>query len=130
MAYADYAFYSSTYLGTAIASADFPRLAARASAVIDRITFGRAAAVITAETPAATVTAIKNAVCAVADEIQKSEASGGAVQSERVGNYSVTYLSQKSDEKRQIDAAALYLWNTDLMYRGFTEGELSEQDTP
>jgi hypothetical protein len=41
--YADYTFYTDDYLGTAIAEADFPALALRATAVIDAITFGRAA---------------------------------------------------------------------------------------
>ena len=72
MAYADFTYYENTYLGTTIAEADFPRLALRASAVIDQITFGRAA------TDTTNVNAIKNAMCAVAEEIQNQEAAGGA----------------------------------------------------
>ena len=47
MAYADFTYYTNTYFGTAIAASDFPRMALRASAVIDRITFQRAAVEVT-----------------------------------------------------------------------------------
>jgi hypothetical protein len=117
-AYADLSFYKATYLGTAIADANFPRLALRASEKLDELTFGRAAPVVTAATDTALITQIKFATCAVAEEIQKLEASGGAVQSERVGNVSVTYLSALSEDARLLKAAKTYLGNTGLMYRG------------
>ena len=60
MSYANYAYYTGTYGGSAIASADFTRLANIASAWIDRLTFGRAAA----DTDNAD--AIKMAMCSVA----------------------------------------------------------------
>ena len=127
-AYADYAYYSGTYLGAAIASADFTRLALRASTVIDQITFGRAAPIVTAATDTTTIDAIQMATCAVAEEIQRAEASGGAVQSERVGNYSVTYAGQKSEKSQYANAAKQYLWATDLLYAGFADGEYSGDD--
>ena len=43
MAYADYRYYITTYLGTAIQEADFPRLSLRASSFLDYYTQGRAA---------------------------------------------------------------------------------------
>jgi hypothetical protein len=122
-AYVDHTFYADTYKGTAIAQSEFPGLALRASAVIDQVTFDRTAAVVTAGTDTSTIEKIKLAACAVADEFQKLDASGGAVQSERVGNVSVTYQSQLSEDARLTKAAKLYLWNTGLMYRGFTDDE-------
>jgi len=117
--YADYTYYSETFLGTAIALADFDRLALRASAQIDRLTFGQAAAIITANTDTAKVTAIQMATCAVAEAIQKSETSP-EVASERVGQHSVTYHLGKAtpDQVKISDAARLWLASTGLMYRG------------
>jgi hypothetical protein len=128
-AYVDYAYYTTTYLGTLIASADFSRLALRASATIDQITFNRAAAVITENTDTTTIALIKNSVCAVAEEIQSIEADGGAdgIQSESVGSMSVTYAdnsSKKLSNTAKIKAAAgLYLGQTGLMFPGFNDGE-------
>ena len=42
MAYADYEYYTTTYLGTAIQEADFPRLSLRASSFLDYYTQSRA----------------------------------------------------------------------------------------
>jgi len=132
-AYADYTYYSTTYLGTAIASADFARLALRASAVIDNITFNRAAAIITADTPEATVTAIQNAVCAVAEEIQEEDLAGNldGVAAESAGSRSVTYNKNSrnmlANEQKQLNAARLYLGNTGLLFTGFASGEYGGQ---
>lgn len=121
--YATYAFYTGTYLGNVIASADFDRLALRASAYIDRMTFNRAAS----DTDNAV--AIKNAVCAVAEKLQtiEQEGSTGGIQSERVGSHSVTYaqnsLKQMSTIKRLEEAARLYLASTFLMFKGFNDDE-------
>lgn len=128
-AYADYTFYSTEYLGTAIASADFARLALRATAVIDNITYNRAAVVIDADTPEATVAAIQNATCAVAEEIQTEEQSGNldGVTSESQGNTSVSYgnnaRASMSNEQKQLNAAKVYLGNTGLLFAGFTQDE-------
>lgn len=122
-AYADYEFYQGTYKGTAIAQSDFDRLAIPASAVIDQITFSRAAPVVEAAADATTIEKIGFATCAVAEEMQKLEASGGAVSSERLGNYQATYLSQLSEDARLARAAKRYLGNTGLMYRGLDESE-------
>lgn len=123
MAYADYLFYSTEFLGTAIAESDFPALALRASAVIDQITFGRAA------TDTDNTTAIQNAMCAIAEEIQAVEQSDGSeyITSESQGNYSVAYsqsaVESRSDTQRYMDAAKVWLANTYLMFTGFNTGE-------
>ncbi len=123
MAYADFTYYSATYLGTTIAEADFPRLALRASAVIDQITFGRAA------TDTDNTNAIKNAMCAVAEEIQMQDAAGSVdgITSESQGRYSVSYGSNssktKSNQSKLEDAAKVWLANTFLLFPGFNAGE-------
>jgi len=121
--YADYTFYSGTYLGTAIAEADFDRLALRASAWLDRMTYDRAAS------DTANTTAIKMAVCAMAEELQTIEDEGisGGIQSERVGPHQVTYspkaMQQRSMVKKLEEAARLYLATTFLMFKGFNDDE-------
>lgn len=123
MSYADYTHYSTVYLGNVIAEADFPRLALRASAQIDRLTFRRAA------TDTNNETAIKNAMCAVAEEIYAIENSDSSeyVTSESQGQYSVSYdpssVEGRTDTERYSDAAKLYLENTGLMFGGFNSDE-------
>jgi len=125
MAYADYTYYINTFLGVAIAETDFPRLALQASAVIDRITFLRAAA----ETDVDNINAIKMAMCAVAEELQTQQANNSAdgVASESQGQYSVSYAANsnrtKSNIGKQTDVAKLWLEGTGLMFAGFNSGE-------
>lgn len=121
--YATYVFYDTVYQGTAIAEANFDHLAIMASAVIDQVTFDRTAAIVNADEDAALINKIGMATCAVAEKIQSLESSGPAVQSERVGNYSVTYLAPKSSEQQLNMTAKLYLGGTGLMYPGFSSGE-------
>lgn len=125
-AYADYTFYTTTFLGAAIAETAFDRLALRASEAIDQITFERAAPVVEADTDTATIARIQLATCAVAEAIQAKENGAGQITAEKVGSYSVTYASgvAKSDLQRLIDAARPYLTSTGLMYRGFHADEL------
>lgn len=128
-AYVDHTFYTTSYLGTSIASTDFARLALRASQVIDQVTFNRAAAVITADEDADTIALIQMATCAVAEELQTQESAGNidGVTSERVGSYAVTFgagsRAMLSNEEKQEKAAKVYLANTGLMFRGFTDEE-------
>lgn len=127
--YADFTFYSTQYLGTAIAEADFPALALRASAYIDRITFGRVAAIITADTETTTINLIKMAVSNVAEELQTiaTEVVTGYITSETVGSHSVTYASgytsELSTNDRLTAAANLWLEGTYLMFGGFNSEE-------
>jgi hypothetical protein len=123
MAYADYQFYATQYLGTAIAESDFPQLALKASAVLDQLTFGRAAG--NTEYP----TQIKNAMCAIAEELQQQSLSGGAdgIASESQGQYSVSYVAGSnrslSNRAKLFNVAALWLQSTYLMFGGFNSGE-------
>ena len=125
MAYADFTYYTNTYFGTAIAESKFPQLALRASAVIDRITFQRAAA----ETDATNINKIKMAMCAVAEELQTQDLTNGmdGIASESQGQYSVSYLANSSRSKTNLEklsnAARLWLDGTFLMFAGFADGE-------
>ena len=127
--YIDWTFYSTEYLGDTISEEDFPRLAMRASTVIDRITFNRVAAIITADAETAVILKIQKATCAVAEEMQEQlQSTGGqAIASERVGNHSVSYVQTKDMQttpaKKLSIAAALYLGSTYLLFPGFYSGE-------
>ena len=136
MAYADYEYYTTTYLGSAIKEEDFPRLAMRASSFLDYYTQGRAA-------QNADMDALKMACCAIADQYQyidtaqalaqksltASLESDGELQSQTVGSWSKTYRSggdsaQQALSSVQTAQAAMgalaqkYLAGTGLLYRG------------
>lgn len=136
MAYADYEYYTTTYLGSAIKEEDFPRLAMRASSFLDYYTQGRAA-------QNADLDALKMACCAIADQYQyidtaqalaqksltASLESDGELQSQTVGSWSKTYRSggdsaQQALSSVQTAQAAMgalaqqYLAGTGLLYRG------------
>ena len=126
----DFTYYTDTFLGTTIPTETlFDAWALRASATIDRFTFNRADAIITADTPEADVTGIKMATCAVADELynQSLADSSKEIKSERVGDHSVTYLenadSARTQLEKQREAARLWLESTYLMFPGFYTGE-------
>lgn len=137
MAYADYEYYTATYLGTAIEEADFPRLSLRASGYLDYITQGRAA-------KNAGLDALKMACCALAEQYQAIEAAqalaqksldaslssqGAEVKSQTVGSWSKTYQSGGESAASAAAAASSaqavlaavarqYLGTTGLLYRG------------
>lgn len=122
MAYADYTYYATQYIGNAITEADFPRLAARASSFIDYYTGGKAAR--SAET-----TKLADACCAIAEQylvIEKARMSAssanGEMASQTVGAYSVTYRSgvesAVSAQAELAHIAQIYLAGTGLLYRG------------
>ena len=136
MAYADYEYYTTTYLGTAIKEDDFPRLSLRASSFLDYYTQGRAA-------QNSDLDALKMACCAVAEQYQyidtaqglaqkslsASLESDGELQSQTVGSWSKTYRSggdsaQQALSSVQTAQASLsaivqqYLSGTGLLYRG------------
>lgn len=126
--YVDFEFYTTEYGGDAIASADFDRLALQASRFIDRVTFERAYAVIDAATDTELIEKIKNATCAIAEEIQEQKTNGiKNVISETVGSHSVSYAVNKdaritADQKKQRKAKE-YLGNSGLMFGGFNADE-------
>lgn len=131
-AYATYTYYTTTYLGTQITpQAEFDRLSLRASAWIDRLTFQRVAAIVTAGTETANIDLIRMATCAVAEDIQRAETAGGAdaIKSEAIGQNSVSYADTSSKMntagETYMQTAALYLGSTGLMFPGFAAGEYS-----
>lgn len=87
MQYADYTFYSEIYGGSAVSEQEFARLAAEASAYIDRVTFDRAA-------EHRDDSRIKMCCCALTDIIQSTADTGGMVkQSESIGSWSYSLNS-------------------------------------
>ena len=112
----DYSFYANTFKGKTD-MADFDRLAVKASAYLDRLTFDR----ITDTLSAATLNRAKLALCEVVDTLLLNE-HGGGIASETNDGVSVTYVAgvsnAKTDDQRLWEAAALYLAHTGLLYRG------------
>lgn len=134
MVYADYTYYSGTYMGT-MSEEDFSRLAVRASSYLDYYTRDKAK-------DNAELDAVKMCCCALVDvyklietakELANKDMTAGlssdAIQSETVGGYSRTMrsggegasssLQAGLDAKKQLAATAMeYLANTGLLYRG------------
>ena len=112
MAYADYTYYSTEFLGNKVPETDFPRVSARASEYLDSVTAG------IIEKLQATPEEVKKATCAIAEK-EYSREQGQEVASESVGSYSVTYKdAQTPYEKELYNIAKRYLGHTGLMYRG------------
>ena len=125
MAYADYIFYTTEYLGTTLTEEEFPQLAARASDFIDYYTGGKAAGALTEKQ----ATAVKKACCAIAESyrvILMARASAGSesgeLASESVGSYSRSYRSGTETaafaEQGLANICGRYLAFTGLLYRG------------
>ena len=135
MAYADYTYYSGTYMG-AVSEGDFPRLAVRASSFLDYYTQNRAK-------DNAELDAVKMCCCALVDKYAVIEAAqalatknlasaatnNAEVKSETVGGYSRTLATggesataalNATDGARKMLAEACmeYLAHTGLLYRG------------
>lgn len=104
-AYATYSFYTDTYGGTA-AEVDFNRQAYKSSRFIDKITFGRAAAV---EDPD-TLELIAYAVCEMADQLTAEAAAvvdGKTVKSVSNDGYSVSFVTE-ADGAAGLTSQRLY----------------------
>lgn len=112
MAYVDIDFYKKTYKGSVIPDAAFDYWATQASGYLDCITFDRAASSLDDR--------VRMAACAVAEAMYKLDKDGGIIASEHSGSYIKTLHvgSRDTAERRKYNAAALYLANTGLMYRG------------
>lgn len=134
MVYADYTYYSGTYMG-AVSEGDFPRLAVRASSYIDYYTRNKAA-------DNADLDAVKMCCCALVDKYAVIEAAQALAQntlanaagdaeikSEAVGGYSRTLATggesalsalNATDGAKKLLAATCneYLAHTGLLYRG------------
>lgn len=112
MVYADYSYYRAVFRG-AVSETDFDRLSRKASGYLDRVTFGRASRVANAWSGK-----VKDACCAVVDELYRQEA-GGEVVSETVGKWSRTFAaSPKTPTQRMYAAVDAYLGDTGLLYSG------------
>lgn len=129
-AYVDYTYYTTTYDGSAISSAEFTAYANRASAYIDYVTMDRAVSLMSLSSPSPEETAlmnkVKNAVCAVMDQLKSYDVTGwGSISSESVGSHSVSYSTadRKVHAANMSSSAALYLAHTGLMFRGFNADE-------
>lgn len=125
-AFIDLEYYINTYKGVAVPADSFYRYAERASTAVDFHTFERASAIITAAEDAALIDKIKMATCATADalynaDLQASE-GGGAIASERVGDYSVNYAvspdTALTANAKVSNAMRVYLAYTGLLFRG------------
>ena len=135
MVYADYTYYSGTYMG-AVSEGDFPRLAVRASSFLDYYTRNKAM-------DHADLDAVKMCCCALVDKYavieaaqalaQKNLAAAAAgdaeIKSETVGGYSRTLATggesalsalNATDGAKKLLAATCdeYLAHTGLLYRG------------
>ena len=109
---ADYTFYTDTYLGGSIPSADFPRLAARASQQLNR--YKR---LYTVTAPATDSEGM--AICAMADAMYYFETAANMPQSSAIGSVSSSRgtavdIGPKAQTTELYRCAALYL----DIYRG------------
>lgn len=132
--YADYEYYSRTYFGRNIAPEDWPRAARMADAFIDKLTFNRL------RTGWEVTDAVRNACCAVADEMHAQEeysravcAAASGIRSENNDGYSASFSAysetQASMNARLLEAAELYLSTTDpLRYAGLDHCRRKEWD--
>lgn len=120
MIYADFEYYQNVFHGTKIKEqTEFEGLAVKATADLDRLTFGR----IDPEAPISE--AVKNAMCAVAETRRAYESGEAGIVSASIGKKSVTYANadKQTYEKDSYKAACPFLTNTGLLYRGFYPGE-------
>lgn len=103
--YATYSFYTDTYGGMA-AEIDFNRSAYKASRFIDKITFGRAAAVSDQDTS----DLLACAVCEMADQLIAETAAavdGKTVKSVSNDGYSVSFVTE-ADGAAGLPSQKLY----------------------
>ena len=108
MIFAEYEFYKS--VGGELDEKSFHNLAAKASAYIDKVTFGRASEHADDER-------VKRCCCDLCDSL--SAISGGVKQSESVGSWSVTYANSENASEINYALAACRVWlPADWLYRG------------
>ena len=123
-AFIDLEYYVNTYKGVAVPADSFYRYAERASTAVDFHTFERASAIITAAEDTALINKIKMATCAAADALYNadSQANGGSIASEKVGDYSVNYAVSPDTaltiNAKVSNAMREYLAFTGLLFRG------------
>lgn len=112
MIFADYKFYRDV-CGGELDRKTFKNFAAKASAYIDKITFGRAS-------EHADDDRVKRCCCELCDTLSAISADGGRTkQSESVGSWSVTYATSENTSEMNYARAACRVWlPADWLYRG------------
>ena len=124
-AFIDLEYYVNTYKGVAVPADSFYFYADRATTAVEFHTFERAGVIVTANTDTATITKIKMATCAAADALYNadSQANGGSIASEKVGDYSVNFAVSPDTaltvNAKVSNAMREYLAFTGLLFRGF-----------
>ena len=121
MSYASFQDYRGRFLGKAIPDeADFDRLALRASAVLDRMTMGKAARYRDAEGKLALACGAVTEKLYALEEAGRSGDAAGKIAAETVGDYRVEFRRLRGrEENAELEALAeLYLFGTGLLYRG------------
>lgn len=109
MIFANYTYYRDTF-GGELDKQTFKNLAAKSSAYIDKITFGRAS-------EHADDDRVKRCCCELVDML--SSVSDGVKQSESVGSWSVTYANSENTSELSYARAACRVWlPSDWLYRG------------
>ena len=106
MPYVDFDWYSKVYQSGEVPEDKFYNLALKATKYIDKITFGRADEADEN---------VKYAVCAIVDEMYKSEARRG-IAAESNDGYSISYIKNNGTENL-YKTAKLFL-PPELLYRG------------
>ena len=111
--YADYEFYTKNYGGKAVSAEDFSRLAAKASALIDKLTFGRAKEHSDDER-------VKMCCCELCESLALTDGSGGMIkQSESVGSWSYTLTGSENASEGAFARAACRAWlPAEWLYKG------------
>lgn len=142
MAFCNFEYYKTKYMGNQIAEADFPRLAMRASEKLNYITYGRLHVVgdhikfvegcIDTFVDEWTEEKIKNCTCAIAEKLNDVEiaknamrqAGGVGVKSISSGSESISFddvavNSEKNLNSEIYDIGKEYLTSTGLLYAGW-----------
>lgn len=128
--YADYTFYTNTFLGSLIPQTDYEKSANKASIYMDYYTRNKVKnAYSDSKTPDSTMNAIKLCCCELAEQYfiierakQQTAENGGEIQSESVGSYSRTFRSGADTiaymSSKLPEIVKLYLGNLGFLYRG------------
>ena len=121
---ADYSFYTETYHGSLIPEEDFPFWLGKADARLEELTYGHC---FSEDLPAATLTRVSLAECAIADTLFSFDSASAApitaaaITEEKVGSHSVKYndaISASQALSSQIRSlASAYLLTTGLLNR-------------
>lgn len=100
--FANYDYYKTVCVGD-LSEEEFSRIAAKASAYIDKITFGRASEHADDER-------VKRCCCELCDTLTAAVSSGQIKQSESAGSWSVTYANSENTSEMSFARAACRVW--------------------